>query len=250
MGMPRIANGGPERARKRTLGEREGRSCKHRVKITPIFKSEVGRFFTPTQSVSSAPGNVINFFQVRAVSDELHEEQARVTSLERQLELSRAAQAKLRLSAQYALREKNVALGYLNNLISSLSERGILKVSQQQAPTANQRPRFCSSPPVAQKVSAFFFQKLFVFCLRVSRSDVYVSTSRCLHRGCERVTVITFCHLTQFLSVFVSFSVIFVTFRICLKNSLHTHSLRYILYLRGLVTLKYDRSFTIYPRAE
>jgi len=31
MGMPRITNGGPERARKRTLGEREGRSCKHRI---------------------------------------------------------------------------------------------------------------------------------------------------------------------------------------------------------------------------
>ena len=30
--MPRITNGGPERARKRTLGEREGRSCKHRIK--------------------------------------------------------------------------------------------------------------------------------------------------------------------------------------------------------------------------
>jgi len=32
MGMPGITNGGPERARKWTLGEREGRSCKHRIK--------------------------------------------------------------------------------------------------------------------------------------------------------------------------------------------------------------------------
>jgi len=31
MGMPRITNGGPERARKRTLGQREGRSCKRRI---------------------------------------------------------------------------------------------------------------------------------------------------------------------------------------------------------------------------
>ena len=31
MGMPWITNGGPEWARKRTLGEREGRSCKHRI---------------------------------------------------------------------------------------------------------------------------------------------------------------------------------------------------------------------------
>jgi len=31
MGMPRITNGGPERAGKQGLGEREGRSCKHRI---------------------------------------------------------------------------------------------------------------------------------------------------------------------------------------------------------------------------
>ena len=28
----RITNGGPERAKKRSLGEREGKSCKHRMK--------------------------------------------------------------------------------------------------------------------------------------------------------------------------------------------------------------------------
>jgi len=33
MGMPRITNVGPERARKRTLGEREGRSYKHRIDL-------------------------------------------------------------------------------------------------------------------------------------------------------------------------------------------------------------------------
>jgi len=31
IGTPRITNGGPERARKQTLEEREGRSCKHRL---------------------------------------------------------------------------------------------------------------------------------------------------------------------------------------------------------------------------
>jgi len=31
MGMPRITNSGPERARKQTLGQRGGRSCKHRI---------------------------------------------------------------------------------------------------------------------------------------------------------------------------------------------------------------------------
>ena len=35
MRTPRITNGGPERARKRTLGEREGRSCKHRIRKMP-----------------------------------------------------------------------------------------------------------------------------------------------------------------------------------------------------------------------
>ena len=29
--MPQITNGGPKRARNRSLGEREGRSCKHRI---------------------------------------------------------------------------------------------------------------------------------------------------------------------------------------------------------------------------
>jgi len=33
MGMPRTTNGGRERARKQTLGKREGRSCKHRILI-------------------------------------------------------------------------------------------------------------------------------------------------------------------------------------------------------------------------
>ena len=31
--MARITNGGPERAGKQTLGEREGRSCKHRIEL-------------------------------------------------------------------------------------------------------------------------------------------------------------------------------------------------------------------------
>jgi len=37
MGMARITNGGPERARKRTLGEREGRSCKHRIMLDVVY---------------------------------------------------------------------------------------------------------------------------------------------------------------------------------------------------------------------
>ena len=37
MVMPRITNGGPERAGKHTLGEREGRSCKHRI-VDRIFE--------------------------------------------------------------------------------------------------------------------------------------------------------------------------------------------------------------------
>jgi len=32
MGMPRITNGGPERVGNQTLGEREGRSCKDRIR--------------------------------------------------------------------------------------------------------------------------------------------------------------------------------------------------------------------------
>jgi len=31
MGMLRITNGGPERSRKRSVGKREGKSCKHRI---------------------------------------------------------------------------------------------------------------------------------------------------------------------------------------------------------------------------
>jgi len=38
MGMPRITNGGPERARKQTLGQREGRSCKHRINQVMNFQ--------------------------------------------------------------------------------------------------------------------------------------------------------------------------------------------------------------------
>jgi len=34
--MPRITSGGPERARKQTLGDREGRSCKHRIALSII----------------------------------------------------------------------------------------------------------------------------------------------------------------------------------------------------------------------
>jgi len=44
MGKPRITNGGPERARKRTLREREGRSCKHRIGINGVVGGQPRRY--------------------------------------------------------------------------------------------------------------------------------------------------------------------------------------------------------------
>jgi len=47
MGMPWITNGGPKRARKRSVREREGRSCKHRIETKQRFPYRKNFFLGP-----------------------------------------------------------------------------------------------------------------------------------------------------------------------------------------------------------
>jgi len=76
--MPRITNGGPERARKQTLGEREGRSCKHRIEPDrPLLYaaacdarcSGAGEAIQPPHLISFSPSANSTYLVQQAKSD-------------------------------------------------------------------------------------------------------------------------------------------------------------------------------------
>jgi len=62
MGMPRITNGRSQRAKKRTLGEREGRSCTHRIGYTlnqikpyPVLSADTESVFLGCGTLQESP---------------------------------------------------------------------------------------------------------------------------------------------------------------------------------------------------
>ena len=84
IGMPQITIGGPERARKRSLGEREGRSCEHRIRVrlVPILytttliaqntlRSFTGQFFFLVCSKAMTTLPKISAYKVQTSSFEV-----------------------------------------------------------------------------------------------------------------------------------------------------------------------------------